>query len=140
MENCKEIMEKHLEGAETCAKMFREMGRKKLFEAESELERDMTVRMLKEISVTVSEELVAACMEGIVGRFPVNRAMLPFIAGAFGAARELVLTACAGEMSEEDLAKLSEVADEVAKMLVENSTVVTAKVNVKDDKGSAENE
>lgn len=133
MENCKEIMEQHLERAEACTKMFAETGRR-MFTAASEFERDMTVRMLKEISVTVSEELVAACMQGIAGRFPVNRAMLPFIAGAFGAARDLVLTACAGEMSEEDLAELSEVADEVAKMLVENSTVVTAKVKVEDDK------
>lgn len=133
MENRKEIMEQHLERAETCTKMFAETGRR-MFTAASETERDMTVRMLKEISVTVSEELVAACMEGIVGRFPVNRAMLPFIAGAFGAARELVLTSCTGEMSEEDLAELSSVADEVAKMLVENSTVVTAKVKVEEDK------
>ena len=134
MENCKEIMERHLDGAETCAKIFREMGRKMLFEAASEIERDMAVRMLKDLSVTVSEEILSDCMQGIVGRFPVNRAMLPFIAGAFGAARELVLTSCCGGMSEEDLAKLSEVADEVAKMLVENSTVVTAKVKVEEDK------
>ena len=133
MENCKERMEQHLERAEDCTKMFAETGRR-MFTAASELERDMTVRMLKEISVTVSEELVAACMEGIVGRFPVNRAMAPFIAAAFGAARELVLTACTGEQSEEDLAELSEVADEVTKMLVEASTVVTAKVKVEDDK------
>jgi hypothetical protein len=133
MENCKEIMEQHLERAEACIKMFSETGRR-MFTAASELERDMTVRMLKELSVTVSEELVEACMNGIAGRFQVNRAMVPFIAGAFGAARELVLTACAGEQSEEDLAKLSKVADEVTKMLVERSTVVTAKVKVEDDK------
>ena len=139
MENCKEIMEQHLERAEASIKMFAETGRR-MFTAASKLERDMTVRMLEEISVTVSEEILTACMEGIVGRFPINHAMAPFIAGAFGAARELVLTACAGEMSEEDLAKLSEVADEVAKVLVENSTVVTAKVKVEDDKGGAENE
>lgn len=138
MENCKEIMEKHLERAETCVKMFREMGRR-MFTA-SENERDMTVRMLKDISVTVSEEILTACMEGTVGRFPINRAMLPFIAAAFGAARELVLTSCCGEKSEEDLAEMSKIADEVAKVLVESSTVVTAKVKIEDDKGGAENE
>ena len=132
--NNKEIMEKHLERAETCVKMVAETGRQMLFAAASEIERDMAVRMLKDLSMTVSEEILLACMEGIVGRFPVNRAMLPFIAGAFGAARELVLTACAGEQSEEDLAKLSKVADEVAQMLVERSTVVTAKVKVEYDR------
>lgn len=138
MENRKEIMEQHLERAETCAKMFRELGRRMF--TESEAERDMTARLLKDISATMSEEILTACMEGIVGRFPINRAMAPFIAAAFGAARELVLTACAGEMSEEDLAELSEVADEVTKMLVEASTVVTAKVKVEEDKGGTENE
>lgn len=132
MENCKEIMELHLERAEAGIKMFAETGRR-MYTARG-IERYMTAKALKEIGVTLSEELVAACMEGIVGRFTVNRAMLPFIAGAFGAARELVLTAFAGGMSEEDLAEMSSVADEITQMLVEISTVVTAKVKVEDDK------
>lgn len=139
MENCKEIMEQHLERAEFGATMFRELVRRK-FTASSEAELDVTVRITKEISATMSEEILSACMEGIVGRFPFNRMMAPFIAGAFGAARELVLTTCVGEMSEEELAELSKVTDEVTKMLVEASTVVTAKVKVEDDKGGTENE
>lgn len=128
MENCKEIMEQHLERADIAVRLLRR------FWEESEIEKGMLVRMLGDIRTSLPEAILAACMQGIVGRFPVNRAMLPFIAGAFGAARELVLTACVGEMSEEDLAELSEVADEVTKMLVENSTVVAAKVKVEDDK------
>lgn len=139
MENCKEIMEQHLERAEFSATMFRELVRQK-FTASSEAERDMISKVLKEISVNMSEAILAACMEGIAGRFPFNRAMLPFIAAAFGAARELVLTSCCVEKSEEDLAEMSEIADEVAKVLVESSTVVTAKVKIEDDKGGAENE
>lgn len=135
MENKKEIMEKHLERAELHAKLFRELGKKVLETREvSEVEQDMIAKLFTNTGITMSESILSACMEGIVGRFPVNRALLPFLAGAFGAARELCLNSlCGEEKSEKDRAVMEEWAADVSQMLVEESTVVTAKIKVEED-------